>query len=107
MAPVACQGGDQVAHLAGALRVQAVGRLVEDQQVARRQERGGDGQPLAHPQGVRAVPLAGRREQPDPVEGSVDPSGGRAGVGVPVGGVQPREVRPTRQVGVERRALHE
>ncbi len=69
VAPSAASCRDQRAHLAGALRVEAVGRLVEDQQVARRQQRGrGERQPLAHAQRVGAVPLAGRGEQADPLQ---------------------------------------
>jgi hypothetical protein len=39
---------DQRAHLAGALRVEAVGRLVQDDQVARGQQGRRDGQALLH-----------------------------------------------------------
>src|ERR1700722_2078791 len=39
---------DKPPHLAGALRVQAVGRLVQHDQLSRREQAGGDGQPLLH-----------------------------------------------------------
>jgi hypothetical protein len=43
-------GADQRAHLACALRVKAVGRLVEYYQLPRLQQRSGDRQPLLHPE---------------------------------------------------------
>ena len=64
---------DEVPHLAGALRVEAVGRLVEHQQVARHEQRVGDREPLAHAERVRAVALGRRGQQPDAVERGVDP----------------------------------
>ena len=53
-------------------RVQAVGRLIEDQQRGVLEQRGGDAEPLLHPERVGAdhVPRAGR--EPDAVEGRVD-----------------------------------
>ena len=93
--------------LAGALRIEAVGRLVQHQQVAGHQQCAGDRQPLPHPEGVRAVPLLGRGQQADPVQGGVDPGPGRTRVAGPVGRVQPDQVRPTGEVGVEGRALDE
>ena len=81
--PSCGERGDQVPDLAGALRVEAVGRLVEDEQVARREQRGGDGEPLPHAQRVGAVALRRGRQQADPVERGVDPRrarcAGRAG----------------------------
>ena len=71
--PVGGQVADQVPHLAGALRVEAVGRLVEHQQVARHQQGVGDGQPLPHAERVRPVALLRRGQQPDPVQRGVDP----------------------------------
>src|SRR4051794_36788807 len=53
--PAAGQATDQRAHLAHTLRVQTVGRLVEDQQIRITQECRGDAEPLLHPQRVRAV----------------------------------------------------
>ena len=77
MMPSRRELGDQRADLAGALRVEAVGRLVEDEQLARLQQGGGDAEPLPHAEGVGAVPLAGRGAQPDPVQRRVDPRPGR------------------------------
>ena len=68
MTPSRPELADQVPHLAGALRIQAVGRLVQDEQVARLQQRGGDAQPLPHAERVVAVPLARRGGQPDPLQ---------------------------------------
>ncbi len=71
--------GHERADLAGALRVEAVGGLVEHEQVARAHQGAGDGEALAHAEGVRAVALARGREQPDPLEGRLDPGPGGAG----------------------------
>ena len=58
----------QVADPADALRVEAVGRLVQDQRGGIAQQRGGDAEPLAHAQREPADPLAGdglEADQPD------------------------------------------
>src|SRR6478609_1390157 len=95
----------QVPHLAGALRVEAVGRLVQHQQVARLQQRGGEAEPLLHAERVLPVRLGRRRAETDPVQGGVGAPAAGARVGGGVAGVQPREVRAAREVRVERRAL--
>src|SRR5580658_5447466 len=59
---------DQRAYLPGPLRVEAVGRLVEDDELARPQQAGRDGQPLFHAERVVAVPLPGRGPQAHPVQ---------------------------------------
>ena len=87
--------------------VEAVGRLVQDQQLARREQGGGDRQALPHPEGVGAVPLARCGEQTHPVERGVDAARGRPRVGSHVGCVEPGEVGAAREVRVERRALDE
>ena len=56
--------GDQVPDLAGALRVEAVGRLVEHQQVAGPEQGRGDREPLAHAERVGAVALGRRGRRP-------------------------------------------
>src|SRR5215472_9616702 len=96
---------DQAADLAGALRVQAVGGLVQDDQFPGTKQAGSDGQALLHAQRVRPVALSGRAEQAHPVQRRVDP--GRRGprVGGPVGGVDPGQVGPPGQVRVKGRAL--
>ena len=94
--PSAASAVISAAHLAGALRVQPVGRLVQDQQLPRREQGGGEGQPLAHAQRVRPVPLAGRGEQPDPLQRRVDPRPGGGRVGGAVGRVQPGAGWPAR-----------
>ena len=81
---------DEGAHLAGALRVEAVGGLVEHQQVPRREQGAGDGEPLAHAEGVGAVALAGGGQQARPGRAprrSRRPAVRR--VGRAVGGVEP------------------
>ena len=82
--PSPASDADQLAHLAGALRVEAVGRLVEHQQVLGGQQGAGDREPLPHPERVRAEPLVGRGQQADPVERRVDPVS-RAVAGRPCG----------------------
>ena len=67
------QLADQVPDLAGALGVHPVRRLIEHEQQPGAQQRGRQAQPLAHPEAVRAIPLVGRRRQPDPFEGGADP----------------------------------
>ena len=71
---------DQAAHLAGALRVESVGGLVEDQQLPRGEHGRRQGEPLAHAQRVHPEPLAPGGEQPDPVERL--PDGAPVGPGV-------------------------
>ena len=105
MIPSAAQFADQVPHLTGALRVQPIGRLVQDQQVAGHQQRVGDAEPLPHPEGVGTVALGGRGQQAHPVQCGVDAAGGRGRVAVPVGRVQPRQVGPAGEVRVEGRSL--
>src|SRR6516165_7007954 len=48
---------DQRTHFPGALRVEPVGRLVQDDQLARPQQARGDGQPLLHAERIVAVAL--------------------------------------------------
>ena len=95
----------QVADLPDALRVQAVGRLVEHQQTRSTQQRAGQAEPLAHAQAVGLDRPAVHPAETDRVQDLVDagpagPSGtARAGrVGQP-------QVLPAGQVAVERRTL--
>src|SRR4051794_7854158 len=96
---------DERPDLSGALRVQAVRRLVEHEQVPGTQQRPGEAEALAHAQGVVAVPLPGGRGEADPLQRLPDPALGGTRVDGPVTGVEPGEVRPAGQVRVERRAL--
>ena len=100
--PSTGQVGDQRSHLAGALRVQAVGRFVEDQQLPRLQQSRSDAQPLPHAQRVVAVALGGGRaaDRPGRVRRRSATGAGRR-VGRAVGCVQPAQVVPAGQVGVE------
>src|SRR5215212_210207 len=88
---------DECAHLAGALRIEAVRRLVEHEQVTRAQQGRGQPEPLAHAEGVVAVALARRRRQPHPVERLVDATPRGARVDRPVTGVEPGQVGPPGQ----------
>ena len=67
-AAFARQVAEQVAHPADPVRVQAVERLVHDQHSGVSQQRGGQGQPLPHPQGEAADPAAGGLGQSDHVQ---------------------------------------
>src|SRR6478735_3150383 len=98
---------DEAAHLASSLWVKAVRRLVEHEQLPGPEQRGGDGQPLAHAQGVGAVALARGCQQPHPIECGVDALPGGPRVRREVGRVEPLEVRPPGQVGMEGRTLDE
>src|SRR5579875_848673 len=98
---------DQAADLAGALRVQPVGGLVEDDQLARGEQAGRDGQPLLTAEGVVPVALARRAQQAAPVERMVDAGGGGPRVGCPVGRVAASQVVPAAQERVEGRSLDE
>jgi hypothetical protein len=102
---VASHGADQRAHLAGALRVEAVGRLVEYHQLPGGQQRGGDRQPLLHPERVVPELLLRGAGQADPVQRGGDAGRRRLRVGRPVGGVVPEEIVPAVQVPVKSRAL--
>jgi hypothetical protein len=67
----------QVAHPADAGRVQAVGRLVEDEDLRVPHQGGGDAEPLPHAQGVVTHPAAGfGGRQADGVEHLLDPAAG-------------------------------
>ena len=59
------QAAEQVAQPPDALRVQAVGGLVQDQHGRVAEQRGGQAEPLPHAQGVAAGPLPGRMLQAD------------------------------------------
>src|SRR5580765_615840 len=98
---------DERPDLAGPLRVQAVRRLVEHEQVARHEQGCSDGEPLPHAEGVGPVLLPRRRKEADPLQGGVDAAAGAPRVGVAVGRVQPGEVGPSAQVGMEGRSLDE
>ena len=89
--------------LASTGRVEATGRLVEQQQLWRAQQGGRDPQALAHPGGVAAHPVAAALGQPDLVEHRVDALRRLS----PVELSEQLQVRPTRQVGVEGRILDE
>ena len=62
------QRADQAAHLAHALRVEAVGRLVEDQQLGVAEQRGGDAEALLHAERVAAVAVVAALAEADDVE---------------------------------------
>src|SRR5581483_11644389 len=74
------QGRDEPAKVAHARGVEAVRGLVEHEQLRRAHERGGDPEPLAHAERVRADPVGGPVEQADPVERLVQPPPGKAAV---------------------------
>ena len=77
-----------------ALGVEAVGRLVEDQDLGVAEQGGGQAEALAHAEREAADPAAGVGGQPDLVEGLVDPVPGQPG-----GGGQDPQVVAARRPG--------
>ena len=67
-APLAGEPAQQVAQPADAGRVQAVGRLVEDEDGRVAEQRTGERQALTHAERERARPAVGRLAQADDVE---------------------------------------
>jgi hypothetical protein len=61
-------GAHEFAHVGDALRVKAVGRLVQHKQLWIAEQRGGDAQPLLHPEGVGLVPIPSAGGEPDPIQ---------------------------------------
>ena len=66
--PVVAQRADDVPHLVAAARVEAGGRLVEEQQLGRDDDAGGDVQPPPHAAAVVLDQPAGRLLEPERVE---------------------------------------
>ena len=99
--PAAVQLEQQLADLVDALRVQAVGRLVEHQQLGTAQQRAGQPEPLPHAQRVRLHRPAADAGQPDLLQHLVDPRAPGAPRRRPgPDGVEQREVLPPGQVPV-------
>ena len=96
---------DQLADLAGALGVEAVGGFVEDQQVPGLQQRCGEPEPLFHAQRVGPVLLLGCRRQTDPLERGTDSLRGGGRVGGGVAQVQTAKVPPAGHVRMEGRTF--
>ena len=63
---------DQRADVLHAHRVEAVGRLVEDDEVGIADQRGGDAETLLHPERVDAVAVVAATGQPDEIDQVVD-----------------------------------
>src|SRR4051812_14493981 len=68
----------QVTHPADARWVEAVGGLVEDQDLGIAEQRRGDREALAHPHRVALDASVSRSAQPDVLEDLVDAGGGMA-----------------------------
>ena len=96
----------QRAHLADAAGVEAVGGLVEEQQLGLAQERGGDAEPLAHPQRVRPHGAAVDAAEADAHERLLDAVGAVPAAAAPAASMQP-QVGPPRQVRPRRGPLHQ
>ena len=105
--PAAVQVQQQVAHLGDALRVEAVGRLVEDEQLRTAQQRTGQAEPLLHAERVGLDRPAADAGQPHLLEHLVDPRPPGAPRAARPGGVEQREVLPAGEVAVVRRPLDE
>ena len=79
--PLAAEVAQEPPQPPDALRVEAVGRLVEDEHPGVAEKGGGEAQPLPHAHAVLAGALAGRRRDAGELEELVDaPVGDRAGV---------------------------
>src|SRR5215469_8646668 len=98
---------DEPAHLPGALWIQAVGRLVQDDELARLEQARGDGEPLLHAERVGAVVLLGGRGQAHPLQRRPDARVRGARVGGRVRRVDPGQVRAAGQLRVEGRAFYQ
>ena len=98
--------GDDPPHVAGAGRVEAVGRLVEHHEPARHEQRGGEPEALLHAQRVAAIPAPGGVRQADPLQRRVHR---RPQVAVEAGleGRPAEQVVPPGQEGVEAGSLDE
>jgi hypothetical protein len=69
------QAADQPSHLLDALRIEAVGRFVEDEQLGVAQQRGSDPEPLLHAERVAAIPVLGPAGQAHQLQQVGDESG--------------------------------
>ncbi|GAA3057022.1 hypothetical protein GCM10020000_44460 [Streptomyces olivoverticillatus] len=87
--------------LAHALRVEAVGRLVQHEQLARPQQRRGQAEALLHAERVGTGLLARGAREAHPIQGALDAGGPGAGVGGGVGGVEPHEIVAAAEEAVE------
>ena len=97
----------QGADLAHALRVEAVRRLVQDEEPARLEQRRGEAEALLHAERVRLRLLARGGRQAHPVEGRLGAGPAGARVGGRVRGVVPQEVVAAGEEAVEGGALDE
>jgi hypothetical protein len=70
--PVGGQAGQDGVHMLLAGRVEAVGRLVEDQQVRAGEQGGGQAEALTYAEGEAADPVVGQVGEPDLIEGLRD-----------------------------------
>jgi hypothetical protein len=98
--PIGCDARDDLAHLSHALRVQTVGRLVEDQEARIAEHCPGDSQPLLHAERVATKRIATAVVEADELQERRD--------SIRIVATDDREhlqVRGATQGGVERRAL--
>jgi hypothetical protein len=99
--PLGDQAGDQPAQFQDAAGVEAVHRLVQDDQFRVGQQAAGDAEPLPHPLRVGADPVVTAIRQPDPLKGGLEmPPGQR-----PADGRDHTEVLAAGEVVVEARFL--
>jgi hypothetical protein len=73
-AALAAQRPQQITDLFDAGRVQAVGRLVQDQHLGILEQGSGQAQALAHPQRIALDQVIGPLGQPDPLQGRAHPA---------------------------------
>ena len=102
--PCAAKLPQQRAHLADAAGVEAVGGLVEEQQLRLAQQRRGDAEPLPHPQRVRPHRAAVDAAEPDAHQRLLDAVGAVPPRPPRPGGVEQPQVGPPGQVRATPRA---
>ena len=99
-APLRRVPAHEVAQPADPLRIESVGRLVEDQDLGLAEEGGGEGKALAHPERVVARAPRRRLVECHGLQGLV-----RARLGIPAARATGPQVVPGAAAGVEARAL--
>ena len=105
--PPACSCEQQLADLADALRVKAIGRLVEDKQLGLAHQRRGEPKPLAHAERVRLHRAPIDPGQSDPAQRGVDPTPPGRPTGVSTARIEQGEIGPTGQVAIRGGAFDE
>ena len=93
---------DELAYLDDTCRIQPVGRLVQKDELGIAEERTGDPQALLHAKRVGGVLAAGAFSEVNELEETIDIGRGPP----PADPLEVEEIRPPREVRVERGCLH-